>query len=144
VPMKVLTPHDDVVDASELERPEDFPKIGFLPAPSSGPLAFCIASGEDAAHWDNPDRRPFGLYEIEAPGASRKFNRCSMQALTQCCRVRCALRCAGTYVLTRGRITRLMDLQLNGDAANAAEEQEEQAEETEVASQMHQAEEAAE
>ena len=74
--MKVLTPHDDVVDASELERPEDFPKIAFLPAPSSGPLAFCIASGADTAdpnvHWDNPERRPYGLYEIEQPGAPRE------------------------------------------------------------------------
>lgn len=46
--------------------------------------------------------------------------------------------CSGTYVLTRGRITRLMDLQLQGGAAKAAAQVEEEDEEKEEkASQAH-------
>ena len=65
--MKCLTPHDDVVDATELEKPEEAPKIAVLPAPAR----FAIASEADAgaAHWDNPGMAPYALYDIAEPGA---------------------------------------------------------------------------
>jgi hypothetical protein len=64
--MKVLTPHDDVVDASEVEHPEDLPKIAFI---GTVPAIFSICSGGEVPHWDNPNMAPFGEYEIQTPGA---------------------------------------------------------------------------
>ena len=68
VHMKVLTPHDDAVDADEVEDPSAFPKVAVIPRASA---AFCI-EGDAADHWDNPGRRPFARYEIQSPGAARR------------------------------------------------------------------------
>ncbi len=72
--MRVLTPADAVVDAEEVEDPAHYPKIAVIPLTHA---SFAISSGTattagDAAseeHWDNPECRPYGRYEISAPGA---------------------------------------------------------------------------
>ena len=65
VSMKVLTPHDDVVDASEVEDPAAYPKFAVIPRST----ASFLISGDAADHWDNPGRRPYARYEIQSPGA---------------------------------------------------------------------------
>ena len=98
VAMKVLTPHDDVVDASELEDPASYPKVAVIPRASA---AFCV-SGDTADHWDNPGRRPYARYEIQSPGAGRGRRSVSRSRLR-----RTRARGAGTYALSDGVITRL-------------------------------------
>jgi hypothetical protein len=90
--MRVLTPADAVVDAEEVEDPAQYPKIAVIPLTHA---SFAISSGTatttgDAAaeeHWDNPECRPYGRYEISAPGA------CGVRARAVCVRVRCACVC---------------------------------------------------
>lgn len=65
IPMMVLTPHDDAVDASEVEDASAFPKVATIP---SGTAAFCL-SGDGPDAWDNPGRRPYARYQITEPGA---------------------------------------------------------------------------
>jgi hypothetical protein len=79
--MRVLTPADDVVDAEEVEDPAHFPKIAEIPRSA---VSFAISSGVSTPpaeeHWDNPECRPFGRYEISAPGAFACTRACVGQA----------------------------------------------------------------
>jgi hypothetical protein len=104
--MKVLTPHDDVVDASEVEAPEAFPKIAVIERDHA---SFAISEGSarpDA--WDNPNLRPFSLYEIDAPGKRGASARTRLRWEAHARRL-AVWRHAGTYTLSRGMLTRLED-----------------------------------
>ncbi len=132
--MRVLTPADAVVDAEEVEDPAQYPKIAVIPLTH---VSFAISSGTtattgDAAakeHWDNPECRPYGRYEISAPGACAcgvrvcarvRARGASVRALTA--RVCVCGAHVGTYALCQGQITHLEALKTEGDEAEAPKE----------------------